>query len=79
MRLKTTRLGFETNFFCDGPFGHSIIPAALRSNTIFGGVGATMMTLIGAAIENSLLSAGLVPTSNRHRKPELFMTHVCHD
>jgi hypothetical protein len=79
VRFKTTKVGFfETNFFCNEPFGLLIIPATLRSNTIVGGVGATQVTLIGTAIDKIFPSEGQMSTVNRLRKPELSMTHVCH-
>ena len=77
-RYKTTRLELKTNFSRGQPFGPLIIPAALRSKTVLG-VGATQMTSIGVAIDFSFPSEGQVPTSNRLCKPELSMTHVCHD
>ena len=66
VRFKTTRLEFlyikKTNFFCGEPFRLLVIPATLGSKTTL--VGATQMTLIGAAIDNIFRSEGQVSTIN---------------
>ena len=67
----------KTNLFCDHPFGHLIIPVALRRKTILA-VGGTQMTPRGAAIGGRCPREGQVPTSKRLGKPELSTTHVCH-
>ena len=63
---------------CDEALRSFVIPATLGNNTVLE-VGATQMTLNGAAIDSILPNEGQVSTVNRPGKLELSATHACHD